>query len=215
MQNGSVYVHARVHVREKGELPMTRRLLSYFSPSTLCLLGLFANTRAQSKVNLCFIGEPKTDWFRAAAVFVPTAAFFFFLGERYAISRSDLRWRVCGARSDGDGDAPFSLGWRVCEICGKRMFIYVGFAFDSDWMLFWFIVVVNFKWWNYDLCFSRYMIVNGFEVCNVGVQRMIFYDCLKLLMQRKFDLNLCYKVIWYYKTINLHAKLILIIINWK
>ena len=56
---------------------------------------------------------------------------------------------------------------------------------------------------------------NGFEVCNVGVQRNNFLQLIRVIKQWKFYLNLCYKDIGYYKTINLHAKLISIIINWK
>ena len=36
---------------------------------------------------------------------------------------------------------------------------------------------------------------NGSEVCNVGVQRNNFLQLIKVIKQRKFDLNLCYKVI--------------------
>ena len=55
----------------------------------------------------------------------------------------------------------------------------------------------------------------GSEVCNVGVQRNNFLQLIKVIKQWKFYLNLWYKIIWYCKIINLHAKLISIIINWK
>ena len=42
-----------------------------------------------------------------------------------------------------------------------------------------------------------------------------FLQLIKVIKQWKFYRNLCYKDIGYYKTINLHAKLISIIINWK
>ena len=48
---------------------------------------------------------------------------------------------------------------------------------------------------------------DGSEVCNVGVQRNNFLQLIKVIKQWKFYLNLWYKIIWYCKTINLHAKL--------
>ena len=57
--------------------------------------------------------------------------------------------------------------------------------------------------------------INGSEVCIVGMQRNNFLQLLKVTKQWKFYLNLRYKAILYYKTVNLHTKLILISINLK
>ena len=53
------------------------------------------------------------------------------------------------------------------------------------------------------------------EVCIVGMQRNNFLPLFKVTKQCKFYLNLRYKAILYYKTLNLHTKLILISINLK
>ena len=50
---------------------------------------------------------------------------------------------------------------------------------------------------------------NGSEVCIVGMQRNNFLELIKVIKQCKFYLNLCFKVILYYKSLNLHAKSIL------
>ena len=52
---------------------------------------------------------------------------------------------------------------------------------------------------------------HGFEVCIVGMQRNNFSVLIKVYKQWEFNLNLCFKVILYYETLNLHTKLILLV----
>ena len=52
---------------------------------------------------------------------------------------------------------------------------------------------------------------HGFEVCIVGMQRNKFSVLIKVYKQWKFYLNLCFKIILYYETLNLHKKLILLV----